>query len=92
VMLATVFGGVAVVVTRKPDDSGGASSPRCRDTSLCLLPSAGLLLLSLFLPSLRLSLLVSLSISLLFRSLLYQHCRSLSLSVSLPVFVMVAGA
>ena len=86
VMLVTVLGGAVVAVNGKPDDNGGASSPRRRDTSLCLLPSAGLLLLSLFLPSPRLSLSVSLSISLLFRSLLSQHCRFVSLSVSLPVF------
>jgi hypothetical protein len=86
VMLVTVLGGAVVAVNGKPDDNGGASSPRRRDTSLCLLPSAGLLLLSLFLPSPRLSLSVSLSISLLFQSLLSQHCRFVSLSVSLPVF------
>ena len=34
VMLVTVLGGVVVAVTRKPDDSGGASSLRCRDNSL----------------------------------------------------------
>ena len=38
VMLVTVLGGVAVAVTRKPDDSSDAFSPRCKDTSLCLLP------------------------------------------------------
>jgi hypothetical protein len=37
-MLVTVLDGVAVAVTGKPDDSGGASSPRCRDISLCLPP------------------------------------------------------
>jgi len=33
-----VLGGAAIAVTVKPSDSGGASSPPCRDTSRCLLP------------------------------------------------------
>jgi len=33
IVLATVLGGAAVAVTEKPDDSGGSSSPRCRDTT-----------------------------------------------------------
>jgi len=104
-MLVTVLGGVAVAVTGKPDDSGDASSPRCRDTSLCLLPPAGLLLLSSVLSSPRLSLRpASLSLSFFFLfPFFFLLCsplffffsflslsHSVSLSISPPVFFLVS--
>jgi hypothetical protein len=98
-MLVTVLDGVAVAVTGKPDDSGGASSPRCRDISLCLPPPAGLLLLSSVLPSPRLSLRpASLSLSFFFLfpffflpcSPLFFFFLFLSLSPSLVLLALAA--
>jgi len=90
VMLVIVLGGVVVAVTMKPSDSSGASSPLCRDTSRCLLPPPVYLFcpFSSFSPSVSLGLPVDIPgfWFVLFRSFLSQHCRFLSLSVSLTVF------
>jgi len=78
VVLATVLSGVAVAVTEKPDDSGGSSSPRRRDTRpLRFTPSVPF---SSFSPSVSLGLPVDIPgfWFLLFRLFLSQHCRFLS--------------
>ena len=88
-MTVVVLGGAAVAMKVRPTDSSSASSPLCRDTSRRFLPCRFFLFI-LFLPSPRLSLSVSLSISPVFWFLCF-GCSSLSLgrflslSVSLPV-------
>jgi len=78
-VLATVLDGAAVAVTEKPDDSDSSSSPRRRDTMpLRFTPSV---LFSSFSPFASLGLSVDIPgfWFLLFRFLLSQHCRFLSL-------------
>jgi len=79
VVLATVLGGVAVAVTEKLDDSDSSSSPRRRDTRpLRFTPSVLFSSFSSF-ASLGLSVDIPDFRFLLFRFLLSQHCRFLSL-------------
>ena len=85
VMLVNVLGGVAVAVTVKPNASSGASSPLCRDTSQCLLPHRFTSSV-LFLPSPRLSLSVSLSISPVFLVSTVSVVSLSTLSISLSRF------
>jgi len=82
-MTVAVLGGAAVAMTVRPSDSSGASSPLCRDTSRRFLPCRFFLFI-LFLPSSRLYLSVSLSISPVFWFLCF-GCSSLSLSRSVSL-------
>jgi len=81
-MTVDVLGGAAVAMTVRPSDSSGAYSPLCRDTSQRFLP-CWFFLFILFLPSPRLSLSVSLSISPVFLVSLFRLFLSLSRSVCL---------
>jgi len=88
-MTVAVLGGAAVAMTVRPSDSSGASSPLCRDTSQRFLPCRFFLFI-LFLPSPRLSLSVSLSISPVFScfsvSVVSLSTQSVSLSQFPPLF------
>ena len=86
VVLVTVLGGATVAVTMKPSDSSNASSPLCRDTSRCFLLRRFIPYV-LFLPSPRLSLLVSQSISPVFVFLSFTRFSLNTISFSLCLFV-----
>jgi len=85
-----VLGGAAVAVTVKSSDSGGASSPPCRDTSRCLLtPPVFSFCLVFFFTSVSppgFSFFSLFPFFLLLCSPLFFSFLSLSLSIALPFF------
>ena len=85
VVLVTILGGTAMAVAVKPSDISSASSLLCRDTSQCFLPRWFIPSIP-FLPSPRLSLSVSQSISPVFVFLSFDRFSLNTIGFSLSRF------